>query len=114
MSGSIIAQYGVANAGEQHEFGRATCRGSNPPAVLRGDEAIRPAMHHQKWSSNQGQAGQSVEGMTQQGAGWQPAIHRGGQVGDRRVWRIQHDRAHRVFHRHSHSYTRTDALTAKD
>ena len=65
MSGNIIAQYGVANAGQQHELGRATCRGSNPPAVLRWDEAIRPAMHYQKRSPNQGQAGQGVEGMTQ-------------------------------------------------
>ena len=68
MSGGIITQYGMTNTGQQHELGWATRRCSDPPAVLGRDEGIRRAMHHQQRRLNQGQAGQGVEGMTQQGA----------------------------------------------
>ena len=70
MSGGIVAQNGMADAGEQDEFGGTTRCRSNPSAVLRRNEVVRRAMHHQQRRSNRRQAGQIVEGMTQQGAGW--------------------------------------------
>ena len=48
MSGMIVAQYGVANAGQQHELGWTTRRRSNSPAMLGWNEGIRRAMHHQQ------------------------------------------------------------------